>query len=59
MRKTADFNAAIDAGKIEDAERWLEYIRANREKFPQYDDVWFADRQSDLDLAKKINKKNK
>jgi hypothetical protein len=51
MRKTADFQTALQRGEIEKAEAWLQYIIDNRDAFPQYKDTWaswLSDRQRDI-----------
>ena len=57
IRKTSDFQSALQEGKIELAEEWLNYIIENRESFPQYEntwDNWLSDRQSDIEFYKKL-----
>lgn len=51
MKKTVDFRTALQEGKIDDAEEWLQYIEDNPEKFPQYTESWFADRRRELSEA--------
>jgi len=56
LRKTLDFQLALQQGKIELAEEWLSYIVENKESFPQYLatwDNWLSDRQKELAEAKK------
>ena len=55
LRKTSDFQLALQQGKIELAEEWLNYIVENKESFPQYAstwDSWLSDRQKDIELYK-------
>jgi hypothetical protein len=57
LRKTSDFQLALQQGKIELAEEWLNYIMENKEGFPQYEftwDSWLSDRQKDIELYKKL-----
>jgi len=57
LRKTSDFQLALQQGKIELAEEWLDYIVENKESFPQYAstwDSWLNDRQKDVELYKKL-----
>ena len=56
MRKTSDFRKALEEGKIELAEAWLNYVVENKMSFPQYLstwDSWLSDRQEELAEAKK------
>ena len=53
MRKTADFRKALEEGRIAEAKAWLEHITASRDKFSQYNDAWFADRQAELERAER------
>ncbi|MFA5130948.1 MAG: hypothetical protein WC467_00825 [Patescibacteria group bacterium] len=56
LRKTSDFQLALQQGKIELAEEWLNYIVENKMRFPQYLstwDNWLNDRQRELAEAKK------
>ncbi len=53
LRKTLDFQLALQQGKVELAEEWLNYIVENKENFPQYTstwDSWLSDRQKDIKL---------
>lgn len=53
LRKTADFQLVLQQGKIEVAEKWLNYIVENKESFPQYEanwDAWLSDRQKEITL---------
>jgi hypothetical protein len=55
LRKTSDFQLALQQDKIELAEEWLNYIVENKESFPQYAstwDSWLSDRQKDIELYK-------
>jgi hypothetical protein len=57
LRKTSDFKLALQQGKIELAEEWLNYIVENKENFPQYEatwDSWLSDRQKEIDLYKDL-----
>ncbi len=57
LRKTSDFQLALQQGKIELAEEWLSYIVENKENFPQYEatwDSWLSDRQKEIDLYKDL-----
>ena len=57
MRKTSDFQLALQQGKIELAEEWLNYVVENKEIFPQYAvtwDSWLSDRQKDLETYKQL-----
>ncbi|MDD3285776.1 MAG: hypothetical protein PHG95_04075 [Patescibacteria group bacterium] len=57
LRKTSDFQLALQQGKIELAEEWLNYIVENKESFPQYAstwDSWLSDRQKDIELYKNL-----
>jgi DNA mismatch repair ATPase MutS len=57
LRKTSDFQLALQQGKIELAEEWLNYIVENKESFPQYAstwDSWLSDRQKDVELYKSL-----
>jgi hypothetical protein len=57
LRKTSDFQLALQQGKIELAEEWLSYIVENKENFPQYEatwDSWLIDRQKEIDLYKDL-----
>lgn len=50
LRETSDFQSALQQGKIELAEEWLNYIVENKESFPQYAATWSSwldDRQKD------------
>jgi len=53
LRKTSDFQSALQQGKIELAQEWLNYIVENKESFPQYADTWdswLKDRQNEIAL---------
>lgn len=57
LRKTSDFQSALQQGKIELAEDWLNYIVENKESFPQYQatwDSWLKDRQQEIELYKQL-----
>ena len=57
LRKTSDFQLALQQGKIELAEEWLGYVVENKESFPQYAstwDSWLSDRQADIELYKSL-----
>lgn len=57
LRKTSDFQSALQQGRIELAEEWLNYIVENKESFPQYAstwDRWLSDRQKDIELYKSL-----
>ena len=57
LRKTSDFQLALQQGKIELAGEWLNYIAENKESFPQYAstwDSWLGDRQKDIELYKSL-----
>ncbi len=57
LRKTSDFQLALQQGKIELAEEWLNYIVENKMSFPQYLatwDNWLNDRQRDIELYKNL-----
>lgn len=57
LRKTSDFQLALQQGKIELAEEWLNYIIGHKESFPQYADTWGSwlnDRQQDIRLYKSL-----
>ena len=53
LKKTSDFQLALQQGKIELAKEWLNYIIANQAAFPQYAetwDSWLNDRQREITL---------
>jgi hypothetical protein len=57
LRKTSDFQAALQRGEIELAQQWLDYIVEHREKFPQYADTWdswLSDRQKDIEIYQRL-----
>lgn len=59
LRKTSDFQLALQNGKIELAQEWLNYIAKNKESFPQYLanwDSWYSDRQKDIKLYQRLKK---
>ena len=56
LRKTSNFQLALQQGKIELAEKWLNHIVENKLSFPQYLatwDNWLKDRQRELEVQKK------
>lgn len=57
LRKTSDFQLALQQGKIELAQEWLNYIVENKESFPQYESTWgswLSDRQKDIELYRSL-----
>ena len=57
LRETSDFQSALQQGKIELAEEWLNYIVENKGNFPQYTatwDSWLYDRQKDIEVYKQL-----
>jgi len=57
LRKTSDFQLALQKGKIELAKEWLNYIVENKENFPQYEviwDSWLTDRQKEIELYQQL-----
>lgn len=57
LRKTSDFQLALQQDKIELAEEWLNYIVENKKSFPQYEatwDSWLNDRQKEVELYKSL-----
>jgi len=53
LKKTSDFQLALQQGKIELAEKWLNHIIDNKADFPQYAetwDAWLSDRQKEIAL---------
>ncbi len=57
LKKTSDFQLALQQGKIELAGEWLNYIVENKESFPQYEatwDSWLSDRQKEIELYKQL-----
>jgi len=57
LRKTSDFQLALQQGKIELAEEWLSYIVENKDSFPQFAstwDSWLNDRQQEIELYKSL-----
>jgi len=57
LKQTWDFQLALQQGKIELAEQWLNHIVAHKASFPQYEtawDSWLSDRQRDLALYKQM-----
>lgn len=51
MPKTADFKKVLAEKDYERARKWLEFIKNNREHFPQYNDSWFRDRYKEIEVA--------
>ena len=47
VEDTASFRAALESAP-EQAEQWLNQVKANRVKFPQYDDRWIDHREREL-----------
>jgi hypothetical protein len=57
LGNTSDFQSALQQGKIELAETWLNYITENNQNFPQYEatwDSWLNDRQKDIEFYKNL-----
>ncbi len=57
LKKTSDFQLALQKGEIELAEKWLNYIVENQEGFPQYAstwDSWLSDRQEEIKIYRKL-----
>ena len=55
IRKTSNFQDALNNGKIKNAQEWLQYIVDNKIAFPQYKmswDSWLSDRENELANAK-------
>jgi len=53
MANTSEFRLALQQGKIAEAEKWLQYIVARKEEFPQYHktwDSWLADRKKEIEI---------
>ena len=48
MKNTAEFRNALDEGKLEEAEIFLNDIANDPEQFPQYDDRWLDHRQREI-----------
>jgi phosphotransacetylase len=62
MRKTSDFQAALQKGEIEKAEKWLQYIIDHKDQFPQYQatwESWLSDRKAELSTFKALWEKRK
>ncbi len=62
MRKTSDFQVALQQGNLELAKNWLNYIVENRVNFPQYEatwDSWLADRENDILIYQEIKNSGK
>lgn len=57
LRKTSDFQLALQRDEIELAQKWLNFIVDNRERFPQYAatwDSWLSDRQKDIEVYREL-----
>lgn len=57
MSRTSDFSDALFAGKIEEAEAWLQHIVDNKKRFPQYHDTWeswLKDRQTEIARTREL-----
>lgn len=57
LRKTSDFISALQQGKVELAEEWLNFIIENKDSFPQYAatwNSWLSDRQKDIEVYKNL-----
>ncbi|MBU4369823.1 hypothetical protein KKG58_03635 [Patescibacteria group bacterium] len=57
LRKTSDFQLALQNGEIELAQEWLNYIMENKENFPQYEatwESWLSDRQKEIKLYQQL-----
>lgn len=57
MRKTSDFQTALQKGEIDLAKEWLNYIIENKENFPQYEATWnnwLTDRQNEIILYENL-----
>jgi len=48
IKNTADFQAAIERGELEEAERFLDEVKNNREAFSNYDDRCIDHREREL-----------
>lgn len=48
MKNTAEFRSALDEGKLEEAESFLNNVAINPDQFSQYDDRWLDHRQREL-----------
>ncbi|MBA3046806.1 hypothetical protein KKC83_01075 [Patescibacteria group bacterium] len=48
MKNTAEFRSALDSGKMEEAENFLNEVSSNPDEFPQYDERWLDHRQREL-----------
>ena len=62
MRKTSDFQGALQRGEVDKAKQWLQYIVDNKDNFPQYWqygnwDSWLADRQKEIVFYEEYQKK--
>jgi len=57
LRKTSDFQLALQNGEIELAQEWLNHIMENKENFPQYEttwDSWLRDRQKEIEFYQQL-----
>jgi hypothetical protein len=53
IQGTADFQLALQKGEFSKAGDWLQYVKDNQDKFPQYQTVWeywLGHRQADLEV---------
>lgn len=48
IKNTADFREALDGGRLEEAESFLNKVASNLDQFPQYDARWLDHRQREL-----------
>lgn len=48
MKNTAEFRDALNQGRLQEAEGFLNEVANNPEQFPQYDDRWLDHRQREL-----------
>lgn len=48
MKNTAEFRDALNQGRLQEAESFLNEVANNPEQFPQYDDRWLDHRQREL-----------
>ena len=48
MKNTAEFRAALDSGKLSEAENFLTEVASSPDQFPQYDERWLDHRQREL-----------
>ncbi len=57
MKDTSNFRSALQAGEIEKATEWLNYIIDNKDDFPQYQadwDNWLKDRQKEIEIYQEL-----